>query len=286
MRAENARWVKVVKDAGIQPGRVTPAQGRAGNATDQSLSRTSRVCWPGVGRGERISRRRSPNCIGKPGIFVAVPSGSVSATMPPAFRCGSSKRSPGSGCGEGQAVVLADRLDLGDAVLLQQAIAPAGSACRDASSGRCWWRTRARRARARRARGVKSSHWRSVTTPMKSARRRRTRTRRTRPRPSCRRTSAPAPCPVTTCCIMCVETSHAAVLERGRSARTGPAGASRSRSAARMAMAPNMPPIMSFTGAPARSGRPGAGHVGEAAHHLHDLVQRGALLVRARRGSP
>ena len=29
-----------------------------------------------------------------------------------------------------------------------------------------------------------------------------------------------------------------------------------------------------------------AGHVGEAAHHLHDLVERGAVVVRSRAESP
>jgi len=40
--------------------------------------------------------------------------------------------------------------------------------------------------------------------------------------------------------------------------------------------------MMSFTLLPARSGSPAAGHVGQPAHHLHHLVQRGAVLVGAR----
>ena len=43
-----------------------------------------------------------------------------------------------------------------------------------------------------------------------------------------------------------------------------------------------MPPMMSLTLVPARSGSPGRpGHVGEAAHHLHHFVERGAVVVRA-----
>jgi hypothetical protein len=38
---------------------------------------------------------------------------------------------------------------------------------------------------------------------------------------------------------------------------------------------------MSITGAPARKGRPGRpGHVGQSGLHLHDLIQRAAMLVR------
>ena len=39
--------------------------------------------------------------------------------------------------------------------------------------------------------------------------------------------------------------------------------------------------MMSLTDVPARSGRPfGPGHVRQAAHHLHDLVERQAVFVR------
>ena len=56
---------------------------------------------------------------------------------------------------------------------------------------------------------------------------------------------------------------------------------SRCASAAIAPIAPNMPPMMSFTLAP-RSGRPSSRHVREAAHHLHHFVERGAMLVRPR----
>jgi hypothetical protein len=63
-------------------------------------------------------------------------------------------------------------------------------------------------------------------------------------------------CFETACCIMCVETSHAAFSNRPLWTYSPTPVRSRSRSAARIAMAPNIPPIMSFTGAPARNGLP------------------------------
>ena len=61
---------------------------------------------------------------------------------------------------------------------------------------------------------------------------------------------------------------------------------SRSRSAASTPIAPNMPPMMSLTDVPARSGRPlGPGHVREPAHHLHHFVERKTLFVRPRQES-
>ena len=73
------------------------------------------------------------------------------------------------------------------------------------------------------------------------------------------------------------------VLEQCGSALRSPRPVrSRWRSAAIAPMAPNMPPMMSFTLVPARSGSPERpGHVGEAAHHLHHFVERGAVVVRA-----
>ncbi len=57
---------------------------------------------------------------------------------------------------------------------------------------------------------------------------------------------------------------------------------SRSRRAARMAITAIAPPMMSTTEVPARSGWPGGpGHIGKAAHELHDLVERRAVLVGA-----
>ena len=38
---------------------------------------------------------------------------------------------------------------------------------------------------------------------------------------------------------------------------------------------------MSFTLVPAQWIAGAAGHVGETSHHLHDLIQRGAMIVRA-----
>ena len=103
---------------------------------------------------------------------------------------------------------------------------------------------------------VKISHWRSVTTPMKM----RTPSFESKmsytPHARLPADMGSGSLPLTTCCIMCVETSHAAFSKRPLCTYWPLPVRSRSRNAARIAMAPNMPPIMSLTGAPARSGLP------------------------------
>ena len=103
---------------------------------------------------------------------------------------------------------------------------------------------------------MKISHWRSVTTPTKIATPSADSNTSYTPHARLPAAIGSGSLPLTACCIMWVETSHAQFSKSPLCTYWPRPVRSRSRSAARIAMAPNMPPIMSFTGAPAREGLP------------------------------
>ena len=285
--SRNSAGTRVSTRASMTAGGVKSRFHIAGSyrsGAGRSPPRTSSLCWPGAGSCERSAQAflAELRSAGR-GSASCVPSGSVTGTMPPALRCGSSNSSDGRlDAREGQPALLADALELRRSGACFSSRATSGISV-----------SRAHRAlvvggvlrvlqlglaqRAGEDLPLPLGHHADedahavarledvVDAPRALARRHRHRLLRRSPRAaSCASTRA------------------------RRSSRTAPlctywprAGARRgSRSAARIAIAPNMPPIMSFTGAPARSGLPtGPGHVREAAHHLHHLVERGALLV-------